>query len=620
LKSCWQIGSICKVISLSTLTALSPSLKAQEKLSTPEGHLRVRQVLIDTQNRQEMRMKKDVYLPRHLRTSTESHLGLTLKRKMITPAASKRGMGQDLQRQDFDIHRNGKPVRGYFLAEIHDAKGHLVQALGSIPSLSVTVVESQATLPIEAIGQILQQDFAQKYRTINLESVNDVYWYDRLHTIYAAQELGLSLDERPYRAYLINGGVQGLVPLYFHATTGVAQVFAENPFDSPLTEAELPGLLGTGKLETAHIVTNPGGGNPSAESDTHRFIYDVEDPRFIEVNAFSHLLDFQQWYESLGYQWHTDGRLLLSLNQSLNGDTNNAYYQPNGGNPQIKIGSGDGKILQNLGLDADVVGHEFGHHILFQYLQSTSAEESLVLHEGLADFFTFAKTGNACLGESICPENSPVCEVRGQCLRTAENNILYSDPSYRSLMPHQKGQLISSILWDLKDMEDLDLNRVAKILFAAITFLPAESIIEDLFLSLLTADEILHAGKYSCAITDAFSARGFSMFTDLIDCTTVEPKETYVDASGTVDSTSIAQVRLPDGPGTENIASGAGTAGGAGSPKSRKSSGGGCGVIGGQAGQIVGLEYLLLLALPIVSRIKRRKSSQLRASLSSKLG
>lgn len=166
------------------------------------------------------------------------------------------------------------------------------------------------------------------------------------------------------------------------------------------------------------------------------------------------------------------------------GTPNNALYQPavsSSGYPQIMVGDGDGNILQNLGKDNDVVSHEFSHHILFRTLTNTTGE-SLVLHEGLADLFTFMQTGNACLGESICPSGSSACWLPDRCLRSAENDLSYLDTTYRSWVsaPHLRGQLISAVLWDLA--QDLNFTKVAQLTFTASSFFLEDSGLQDFVL------------------------------------------------------------------------------------------------------------------------------------------
>ena len=92
--------------------------------------------------------------------------------------------------------------------------------------------------------------------------------------------------------------------------------------------------------------------------------------------------------------------------------------------------------------------------------------ESLVLHEGLSDFFTFARTGNACLGESICPATSDFCYVPNQCLRTGDNDLALGD-AISSPEPHMKSQFISG-LWDLIKKDKAPANVWAALVLKAV--------------------------------------------------------------------------------------------------------------------------------------------------------
>ena len=83
--------------------------------------------------------------------------------------------------------------------------------------------------------------------------------------------------------------------------------------------------------------------------------------------------------------------IILDIHARPGGSKNNALYVPKETETdaaKIMIGNGDGNILKNLPQDREVISHELGHHIIYHHITQTSGE-SLILHEGLADFFTF---------------------------------------------------------------------------------------------------------------------------------------------------------------------------------------------------------------------------------------
>lgn len=239
-----------------------------------------------------------------------------------------------------------------------------------------------------------------------------------------------------------------------------------------------------------------------------------------EINVFTHVSKALNYFKSLGFV-NDAGVMDLDLNITINGSTNNAIYKPsvstNTGRPYIAISTGDGTVLQNLSFDSDVVSHEYGHHTLWRSLQTTYGE-TLILHEGLADFFTFAYQGDSCLGESVCPANSTFCWYQGQCLRSADNSITYKDPTYSSIDPHLQGQLVSGLLWDFFDKQGISLTTVAQMTFEAVNYLSSNSGLVDLALALSLADRNLNGGVNLCKIKAALEDRGFSPYISMTSC------------------------------------------------------------------------------------------------------
>ena len=227
---------------------------------------------------------------------------------------------------------------------------------------------------------------------------------------------------------------------------------------------------------------------------------------FDETSIFANTNRTLSWF--LEHSWDkvsTVNRITLIVHAIISaGDKNNALYQPvDSTNAIIYIGDGDGRVLQNLATDADVVSHEFSHHVIFQTLTSTRGE-SLVLHEGLADFFTFLRTGDTCLGESICPEGSPIrCTVESTsgntCLRSADNDLRYDSTDLHP-EAHLRGQLISGYMWDMHvggdgvdPLSDTDLMTLA---LGAIARLPESAKYTDLIAALIQTDNDLFGGKH----------------------------------------------------------------------------------------------------------------------------
>jgi hypothetical protein len=132
----------------------------------------------------------------------------------------------------------------------------------------------------------------------------------------------------------------------------------------------------------------------------------------------------------------------------------NAVYLPSGssgGNsPEILIGTGweaamlgtPPRALRYIGKDSDVSMHEFGHHIVFRTINQIKGQ-ALGMHEGFADYFTYAITGNNLLAESVV--------AGAPSLRAGDREGTLADyPPTSATPPHTAGEFWSTVLWDTR--------------------------------------------------------------------------------------------------------------------------------------------------------------------------
>lgn len=337
-------------------------------------------------------------------------------------------------------------------------------------------------------------------------------------------KIDASIKDMPYRFWVDQTKVYKKSKLFFEAdhVDAKIQAYAINPIDSEL-EIFTKKVSGFSILENEFITTDTnkeGSGVARAKSDTHEFIYDPSHKNFPEANVFLHADNMLNFFKKLGYSWVGEKPLVLKLHRLISGSKSNALYKPfdasfNNG-PSITIGDGDGDDLKNLNLDSDVVSHELGHHIIFQYITETSGD-SLLLHEGLSDYFTFAKNNDSCLGESICVVGGGSCYIDGKCLRTANNNLKYDGELYRAISSqHIKSQLISGFLWDLH--QKIDKDKITSLVFDSLKLLVTNTNISQWLAALMIEDHNLHNGENSCTIYDTAVKRGLSSLLDDIDC------------------------------------------------------------------------------------------------------
>lgn len=341
--------------------------------------------------------------------------------------------------------------------------------------------------------------------------------------------------------------------LFHQTTTGEATVYERNPIDGRVAIFEFP-VAGDGTLTNNFFQTMPTGKDRASNAD-NKFNFASNTLEFAEASVFSHANSMLAWFFDKGFEWNASENIDIKLHVVFSGNNkNNALYQPadstTSGKPTISIGDGDGLLLQGLALDSDVVSHELGHHVVYRTLTSVQGE-SLVLHEGLADYFAFAESGDSCLAESICPADSPACWVRGQCLRTANNTLTYQSSEFSALQAHLRGQLISGFLIDLKDDPQTDEGEMIDVVMAAVSYLLPFSGYRDFLLSLFLADERLHGYKNACAIQRVAEARGFSSLIEDVNCldplTIGDLGGQLTTASGTVTAEPTARSKSSSG-------------------------------------------------------------------------
>lgn len=375
--------------------------------------------------------------------------------------------------------------------------------------------------------------------------------------------------------------------------TGTAQVVANNKVKDQVQPYQLTDLVDNGTLTSTYLQTVVPSGYTQVKETSHSYSYEKTDQRFDEVQAYAHAQMHLSWFIELGFQWYGPKPIQIQLHVRPGGHQNNALFTPgddsNGTKPSIQIDDGDGIDLQNLASDGDVVSHEFGHHVIYKTLRSTEGE-SLVLHEGLADAFVFARTGDPCLGESICPTGSGACVVDGQCLRTAANELGYRDKTWKDWsgssgrLGHLHGQLISGFVWDLQKNKVMTTQESTRLVFKAISYFKTNSGFRDFLLALLTADRDLFSCKYGATIREVAAQRGMSDFLSGV-------------ASGCDALPSLSGGTLTDGSTTTTT------------PTTKKSKKGddnpfACGTVAFDRQQASAFALVLLLLIPLIFALK----------------
>ncbi len=407
----------------------------------------------------------------------------------------------------------GVPVCG-FQMKAHELSDRSTLVLGDLPN-----VDLNEPLPSKEWPD-LELSFDQVKDHVGTEQVKVLSYSKCLYasggSLLPVWNMKIEVGSLPYRVLTDAYEVVALEAGFFDVD-GTATAYDFNTLEGSKKTQTLTGLTGDGTLTSDFLKTYVPSGYTRANSPDHKFDFAETDKQFEEVQTYFHAQSHFDFFSKLGFEWYGPKPIQIKIHVKPGGASNNALFTPGSDVeeilPQIQIDDGDGSVLRNLVTDGDVVSHEFGHHVIYKTLTSTSGE-SLILHEGLSDGFVFMRTGNACLGESICPKGSSACILDGQCLRSGEIDLKYDDSDWNawSRQGHLRGQLISGFVWDLFKGGKMSQENVSALFFKAISYFRDDSGIRDFVLAVFSADRDLYAGANFDLIKATADAHNLGQF------------------------------------------------------------------------------------------------------------
>jgi Zn-dependent metalloprotease len=303
-------------------------------------------------------------------------------------------------------------------------------------------------------------------------------------------------------------------------------VFPENPVVTPQTSSErFLYLKESNRLDGKFLRTYnansqlpfPGHGNldgytTAGETDKD-YTFPVSDSRFSEAMAYYHINVVHDRWRSFGFKkLNRQLPVFVNIATTRGEGYDNAFYS-RGGFPPFQNGvivMGAGNRLENLGHDADVYYHEYGHAVLDrtkpEFFETIESNYPWAFHEGFSDISAAAITGNSKLGEFALRS-----KTTGVFLgRNLENKNRYPEnvilKGFGRSESHYTGLIIGGAWWDLQ--KTIGIPNAQEILFKSLAILPDDMNFFDLRDSMLTADSRSHGGANEEAIRDAFAKHG----------------------------------------------------------------------------------------------------------------
>ena len=311
----------------------------------------------------------------------------------------------------------------------------------------------------------------------------------------------------------------------FADLNGTGTVFSENPVVTPtLTSEQFRYLRDTHNLSGKYVKTynanfqlpfrrnGPLDEYTTASELDDDYTYVTSDAKFSEAMAYYHINVVHDRWRSFGFRkLNLQFPVFVNIVTASGTGFDNAFYT-RGGFPPFPNGAivmGSGNRLENLGHDADVYYHEYGHAVLDRakpgFLEAIEANYSFAFHEGFGDISAAAITGNSKLAEFGLRLKS------GRFIgRNLQNNNRFPQnvilPGWGKSESHHTGLIAGGTWWDLQ--KEIGRDKAQSILYNSLAILPNDMNFFDLRDAMLTADLRKNGGVNSTSIQNAFAKHG----------------------------------------------------------------------------------------------------------------
>jgi len=240
-----------------------------------------------------------------------------------------------------------------------------------------------------------------------------------------------------------------------------------------------------------------------AFSSVNSFQYNTGNTHFDEANVYWHIDTYRADYlDNLGF--HSDigsDQDLEAWVHDVTRDPNNARYYPV--QEEVRFGNN-----LEFAKEDKIIYHEFIHAVqdVINFLESSFDEEG-ALSEGTADYFagSYAGTDRPRIGESILTDERFIRDMNDPYISTFDE--YQNQPNFPTVEPHDGGELIAAVLWDLRN-SGLGASTTDFLAFDALGRISSAPTFIEYRDAMMAADDAAFGGLNNDQIQNTFAARG----------------------------------------------------------------------------------------------------------------
>ena len=250
----------------------------------------------------------------------------------------------------------------------------------------------------------------------------------------------------------------------------------------------------------------------TATDPNYHYIFSTSDARFAEAMAYFHINRVHDQWRSFGFnKLNLRFPVFVNVVTTSGVGVDNAFYSRS--SRASKVGAivvGAGNKLENLGWDADVYYHEYGHAVLDRakpgFFEAIESNYAGAFHEAFGDISAASITGDSKIGEFALREKATKKFV-GRDLdnnRTFPRDVIL--PGYGKSEVHYTGEIMGGTWWDLQ--KSIGRPAAQKLLYRSLPMIPNEVSFFEIRDAMVKADANINGGVNQAAIQNAFARHG----------------------------------------------------------------------------------------------------------------